>query len=295
LGTGKCISSIGRAYVPLNLLGDNTSKEYCWFDVLAKCPVPLIIGLEFVRKIQLYTKNKHLLVESPFNFSMPTLKWIGTPKGRIEFMADGKTLMGGADTGSDLDFMSLGCARRRGFKIDRRESARTRVMLPDQTIVETLGQVHVSSLQISDFESFEMTFHALPGLSCDIIFGEEFLEQMDAFNTCDILDGEDDPSIYSLHTLISLGPIQSFLARRCLTKTLTSEEDNFLLQHDAGIEAEIYRRNKANRSISKIKNRARAEAVREEEEAKRRRFDRGHENCVHCSVEEDPGSNSSST
>ena len=51
LGTGKCISSIGRAYVPLNLLGDNTSKEYCWFDVLAKCPVPLIIGLEFVQKI----------------------------------------------------------------------------------------------------------------------------------------------------------------------------------------------------------------------------------------------------
>jgi hypothetical protein len=203
--------------------------------------------------------------------------------------------MGGTDTGSDLDFMSLGCARRRGFKIDRRESGRTRVMLPDQTIVETLGQMHISSLQISDFESFEMTFHVLPGLSCDVIFGEEFLEQMDAFNACDILDDDADPSIYSLHTLINLGPIQSFLARKCLTKTLTPEEDSLLLEHDAGIEAEIYRRNKANRSISKIKNRARAEAAREEEEAKRRLFDRGHENCVHCSVEEDSGSESSST
>jgi hypothetical protein len=292
LGTGKYISSIGRAYVPLSLLGDVQSKEYCWFDILAKCPVPVIIGLEFIRKIQLYTKNKHLLVESPFNFSMPTLKWIGSPKGRIEFMADGKTLTGGADTGSDLDFMSLGCARRRGFNIDRRESARTRVMLPDQTIVETIGQVHVSSLVISDFESFEMTFHVLPGLSCDVIFGEEFLEQMDAFNACDILDGEEDPSIYSLHTLINLGPIQSFLARKCLAKTLTAEEDSLLLEHDAGIEGEIYRRNKANRSISKIKNRARAEAAREDEEAKRRLFDRGHENCVHCSVEEDPRSES---
>ena len=118
---------------------------------------------------------------------------------------------------------------------------------------------------------------------------------MDAFNACDILDDEDDPSIYSLHTLINLGPIQSFLARKCLTKTLTPEEDSFLLQHDTGIEAEIYRRNKANRSISKINNRAWAEAAREEEEAKRRRFDRGHENSVHCSAEEDPGSESSST
>jgi hypothetical protein len=229
LGTGKYISSVGRAYVQLNLLGDVKSKQYCWFDVLAKCAVPVIIGLEFVQKIQLFTKNKHLLVESPFNFSMPTLKWIGTPKGRIEFMANGKTLMGGADTGSDLDFMSLCCARRRGFKIDRRESACTRVMLPDQTIIETIGQVHVSSLVISNFESFEMTFHILPGLSCDVIFGEEFLEQMDAFNACDILDDDEDLSIYSLHTLINLGPIQSFLARKCLTKTSTPEEDSLLL------------------------------------------------------------------
>jgi hypothetical protein len=139
-----------------------------------------------------------------------------------------------------------------------------------------------------------MAFHVLPGLSCDVIFGEEFLEQMDAFNACDILDDEDDPSIYSLHTLINLGPIQSFLARKGWTKTLTPEEDSLLLEHDAGIEAEIYRRNKANRAISKIKNRARAETAREEEEVKSRRFDRGHENCVHCSVN-DPRSESSST
>jgi hypothetical protein len=162
-------------------------------------------------------------------------------KGRIEFVADGKTLIGGVDTGSDLNFISLDCARRRNFKIDRRESARTRVMLPDQTIIETIGQVHVSSLQISDFESFEMTFHVLPGLSCDVIFGEEFLEQMDAFNSCDILDGERGPSIHSLHTLINLGPIQSFLARKCLAKTLLPEGVP-QQEHDSGIEAEIYRR-----------------------------------------------------
>jgi hypothetical protein len=169
-------------------------------------------------------------------------------------------------------------------------------MLPDQTIIETIGQVHVSSLQISDFESFEMTFHVLPGLSCDVIFGEEFLEQMDAFNSCDILDGERGPSIHSLHTLINLGPIQSFLARKCLAKTLLPE-GVLQQEHDLGIEAEIYRRNKANRSISKIKNRARAEAAREQEEMKRRLFDRGHENCVHCSVEavEEPGNESPST
>jgi hypothetical protein len=297
LGDGKTISSIGRAYVPLILPGDKKSKENCWFDILATCPVPLILGFEFLRKIQLYTKSKHLLVESPFNFSMPTLKWIGTSKSRIEFMADGHTLMGVADTGSDLNFISLACARRLGFKIDTRESARTTVMLPDQRIVETIGQVHVSSLQISGLQSFEMAFHALPGLPSDVIFGEEFLEQIDAFNTCDILDDDADPYICSLHTLINLGPFQSFLARKRnrLAKALTPEEDNVLLQHDAAIEAEIYRRNKANRSISKIKNRARAEAAREEEEAKRRLYDRGHENCVHCLVEEDPGGESSST
>lgn len=188
LGSGKVVQSVGRALVPLSLFGDGQSAENRWFDVLAKCAAPMILGLNFIRKFKLYTEKKHLLVDCPYSFgNLPALKWIGSPQERINFVADGRSLTAGADTGSDLDLMSLRCARRRGFKIDTSESARSRVMLADETVVETVGQVHVSSVQLSQFDTFGMSFHVLPGLPCDIIFGEEFLDQMDAFNTCDIV------------------------------------------------------------------------------------------------------------
>jgi hypothetical protein len=278
LGSGKLIQSLGRALVPLRIFGDSQLIEHRWFDVIAKCPVPLILGLDFIRKFKLFTQNKHLLVDCPCNFgNLPLLKWIGSPRERINFVADGRSLIAGADTGSDLDLMSLQCARRRGFKIDRSESARNRVMLADETIVETIGQVHVSSVQLSHFDRFEMSFHVLPGLPCDVIFGVEFLEQMDAFNTCDIVH-LDENDIHSLNTLINLGPFQAFLTRK-----RASKPDNTAQQeHDQAIEAEIYLRNKANRALAKMKDEARAATASEAEEVKRRAFDAGHMRCRHC-------------
>jgi hypothetical protein len=278
LGSGKLIQSLGRALVPLRIFGDSQSIEHRWFDVIAKCPVPLILGLDFIRKFKLFTQKKHLLVDCPYNFgNLPVLKWIGSPRERINFVADGRSLIAGADTGSDLDLMSLQCARRRGFKIDTNESARNRVMLADETIVETIGQVHVSSVKLSHFDRFEMSFHVLPGLPCDVIFGEEFLEQMDAFSTCDIVR-LDENDIHSLNTLINLGPFQAFLTR----KRASNPDNTAQQEHDQAIEAEIYRRNKANRALAKMKDEARAATASEAEEEKRRAFDARHMRCRHC-------------
>ncbi|KAH8744037.1 hypothetical protein BGZ57DRAFT_919489 [Hyaloscypha finlandica] len=279
LGTGKVIESTGRALVPMSLFVDGQSTEHDrWFDVLAKCPAPMILGMNFIRKFKLFTENKRMLVDCPYNFgNLPALKWIGSPQERIEFLADGRSLTAGADTGSDLDLMSLHCARRRGFKVDTSQSARNRVMLADETIVETIGQVNVSSVQLSQFDSFEMSFHVLPGLPCDVIFGEEFLDQMDAFNTCDIVH-LDKNIIHSLNTLINLGPIQAFLSRNWASKPDNTAQQ----EHDEAIEAEIYRRNKANRALTKIKDETRVAAASEAEEVKRRAFDAGHLRCMHC-------------
>lgn len=282
IGTGQCIQSIGRALVPLKLLVGGESEEHCWFHILPKCPVPLIVGAEFLRKIQLFTRNKHLLVEYPFIFgSFPTFKWIGSPQGELDFFANGALLTGCADTGSDLDLISLDCAMANGFEIDKGHCSRTRVMLADESIVETVGQVHISSVQLPGFGSFEMSFHVLPNLVCDVIFGEEFLEQMDAFNTCNIIDSTGPLSLYSLNPFINLGPIQSFLSRRSATKK--SETSTMQQQHDSDIEAEVYRRNKANRLILKMKDECRAENAKIIEETRRRSFHLKHVGCIHCS------------
>jgi hypothetical protein len=279
LGAGKYVKSVGKAQVPISLFGNDFKEEFRWFHVLEKCPVPLILGMKFVEKIKLYTRNKHLLVDCPFNFgSLPTLKWVGSPRGFVNFRANGKQLVGCADTGSDLDFLSLRCAKRLGFKIDSRPSARSRVMLADESIVETVGQVHISSIELSYFESFEMSFHVLPGLASEVIFSEDFLDQMDAFNTCAQIKDTEDPYQQQLNTLISLGPIQAFLNR-----TWTPDVANTAQQeHDQVIEPEIYRRNNVKRSIRKMRDEDKAAAARATEETKKSIFDQGHARCTHC-------------
>ncbi|TVY84464.1 hypothetical protein LSUE1_G001280 [Lachnellula suecica] len=279
LGAGTFIQSIGIALVPFHLLGEAHSDEHRWFHVLKKCPEPLILGMKFLEKIKLYTKNKHLLVDSPHaSGSMPTLKWIGSPGASVNLRANGKTLVGCADTGSDLDLISLRCAKRLGLDIDTRQSARTRVMLADESVIETVGQTVNPSVQLSSFDTFEMAFHVLPGLASDVIFSEEFLEQMDAFHTCAQIKDSEDPYQQRLNTLINLGPVQAFLSRTWTPNVADTAQQ----KHDQVIEAEIYRRKKTNRTIGKIKDPDRASATREAEEVKKRSFDTGHQRCLHC-------------
>jgi hypothetical protein len=211
--------------------------------------VPLVLSFEWIEKIGLYTKRKDLLVECPSWFgNMPTLKWLGSPQGRIKFEADGKTLVGCADTGSDLDFMSLSCARRRGFAIDRRQKSRSRVMVADGTICSTEGTVHMSSIKLADFDSFDMKFHVLDGLPSDVIFGEEFLEQIDAFNTCSEIMNTGDHYLYGLNTLINLGPIQAFFSRKWGSKKVETPKQ----QSDDAVEEKLYWKNKATRLFARV-------------------------------------------
>lgn len=283
LGNGKLVSSIGMTCVPLKLLGHGQSEERRWFHVLAKCAVPLIMGNGILKKIDLYRANKHLLVDCPFSFgSLPTLKWLGSIQGGVAFTANGRELKGHADTGSDLEFMSLRCAIQKGFKIDRRHGARTRVMLADGTEVETVGQVRISSVKISQFEGFEMSFHVLAGLPCEVIFSEEFVEQMDLFDIFpDLIDSE-DVDLYTLNTLVNLGPLQALLNRKWRKKESLSAQQ----EHDSVVEAETYRRNKANRKISKMEDAMLRLAALEAEENRRTEFDRRHQSCAHCTRQE---------
>lgn len=296
MGNGQHMRSIGKALIPCSLLGGESHESY-WFHVMSKCSVPIIMGLEFLHKIQLYTTNQHLLVDSPFTFgNMPSFKWIGSPKGKMEFFADGHILEACADTGSDLDLMSLRCAIQRGFKVDRKR--KTRIMLADETVIETIGQVDLSSVQLPGFDSFKMSFHVLPNLVCDVIFGEEFLEQTDAFNTCKIINEEDLLDLYSLNTLINLGPLQALFTKMFhRKKTRSMQQRNSLSNgvvsqnaialamrdHDKRIEAEMYRQHRVDRLIERMKEEGQGVIARTaEEEATRMAFLSLHTECAYC-------------
>lgn len=221
VGNGDIVWSIGRVFETVGLPGSPFWQKKRWFYVLENCPVPLVMGMEFLREAEILTKYRHLLENCPAEMSnIPSLLWIGSPRNRLRCTIDGRQLEAVADTGSDLNLMSLACAEREGFRIDRRMEARTQIEVGSGKVIETLGQVYVSNLTLDWREpeaeppkkalhtpttnaplepdphestyppqgegddEFYIPFHVMENLPCDIIFGHKFLDDTDAFNKC---------------------------------------------------------------------------------------------------------------
>ncbi|KFY14265.1 hypothetical protein V492_02727 [Pseudogymnoascus sp. VKM F-4246] len=226
VGNGDIVWSIGRVLETVDLPDSPLWKKKRWFYVLEDCPVPVVMGMNFLREAEILTKYRHLLENCPVEMSdISSLLWIGSPKNRLRCTLDGRQLEAVADTGSDINVMSLTCAEREGFRIDRRPEARTKIAVGNGDVIETLGQVYVSNLTLDWREpeaepperpprspATEMTlepdpnasaypphgegdddlytpFHVIENLPCDIIFGHKFLDDTDAFNKCpELLD-----------------------------------------------------------------------------------------------------------
>lgn len=176
LGSGKSVKSVGRAQLSVQLPGITLQKAKRWFYVFERCPVDLILGMEFLEEGQILTKNRYLLESCPAELrNISSLLWIGSPrddnstgyvKNRLRCSMDGRDLVAVADTGSDLNVMSFECAKREHFRIDTREEARTWVQFGDGSKTKTTGQVYVYSLSL-DWRTTEtpVSNHILPNLS----------------------------------------------------------------------------------------------------------------------------------
>jgi hypothetical protein len=280
MGNGCFIRTIGRVFVKCKIATTDQLEEGRWFHVLKKSVAPIIVGLQFIAKTKILTTITHLLEDCPAGFltAMPTLKCMGS-QATINFTADGENLTGCADTGADLNFMSSQCTKRNGFQVDRSPQHRSIIMLPDESEVTTVGITQISSMHIYSFDAILMTFHILPNLPFDVIFGDEFLQSIDAFNTCcdlNILDLE-FPDLYAL---INLGPLQAWivdaLGRR---KPLVQGGRQ---RHDDLMEVERYQRNKIRRDISNIEDFNSRTLTQAVETRRMRKFDRGHQSGWHC-------------
>lgn len=196
----------------------------------------------------------------------------------IPFTADGYPLRASPDTGSDLNFISEECVIRCRFEINASDDVVRSIMLGDESIVDTIGEVEIKSMELRGHDSFAQTFHVLRDLPCDVIFGEELLEDIDAFNTCDIVFGEEDTSGLQLNTYGDMGrrSIQSRLSRRIYGPDPPLDPQ---AQHSEDLRAEMYRRSKANREIPST-----ADELWRLEFLRREAFVRDHneDTCYYC-------------
>lgn len=317
LGNGKCISSVGRVRVPVELMGNTLGRKKRWFYIFSVCPAPLVLGMPLLEEAEILTKNRNMLESCPAELSnISSLLWIGSsrdnssPRNRIKCSLDGHELDAIADTGSDLNLMSLKCAKREGFQIDRRREARRRVKVGDGTETETIGQVYVYSLGLDwrkaitpdvpansdnttpdgspqadeDPATFGAVFHVLPGLPCNVIFGRDLLEQTDAFNLCpDLLSTRSaaKDNLFELNVLISLGPVSITLPipRRLKHSPVANQDPKEI--HDDAHHAEIYRRSKKEEEIALLPE-EQQHLARATERRKIRDWDARHGRCIYC-------------
>ncbi|KAN0094254.1 hypothetical protein V8E51_017438 [Hyaloscypha variabilis] len=319
LGSGKYISSVGRVRVYVELLGNALGRKKCCFYVFSICPVPLILGMPFLEEAEIMTKNRHMLESCPAELSnISSLLWIGSPRSsnsprnRFQCLLDEHKLEAIADTGSDLNLMSLKCAKREGFQIDRRREARRRIRVGDGTEAETIGQVYVYNLSLDwrkapttpnipaqinstvnapqdispeiNESNFGAIFQVLPGLPCDVIFGRDLLDKADAFNLCPNLyptrpAKKDNP--FELNVLISLGPVPVILSipwRRWQRHAVNPGPKE---KHDNARHAEMFRRTKKEEEIALLPVELRGLA-RSREKRKIGDWDAFHRTCIYC-------------
>ena len=275
LGTGTSTYPIGKAKIWIGVPGIDFNKTVR-FDVMQECPNHLIMGSGFIDEIQLYTRNKHLLVEyRSFQHLLPILNRVGNRRQYIPFTADGYSLLACPDTGSDLEFISEECAIRCGFVINASDDVRRRIMLGDKSTVDTIGEVEIESLELTSHDSFAHTFHVLRNLVCDVIFGEKFLEDIDAFSTCEIILGDEESSELQFNPLIDMGLLQTGFSR--LIYGQPAHQETRQEEHDRLIETEIHQRNKADREIPSFQT-----ELWRTESARRAAFVQSHETCEIC-------------
>jgi hypothetical protein len=179
---GRVFTSVGVVLVDV-AFPDDPSKIWrnCRFYVVKTCAAPLIIGDSFLRHTSTLTNNKHRLKKLSFPVKTPwRVCYMDVPRRLLHCSIYGKRVLASADTGSNVDLVSLDYAMRRGWQIRKMPAGTGSVSLADGTVKEITGYVNVS-LRIAGVVHLQ-TLYVLDGLMCDVLLGDETLDKLDVFN-----------------------------------------------------------------------------------------------------------------
>ena len=218
MGTGMVRRAIGRVRASCAFAKESGTKMKCWFYVLPKLASPLIMGSQFLRDTKTMSHFTDRLEDHfPCTSPVPMVNLISSTrqaKRRLAAFIDGRHTYINADSGSHLDLMSSAYVKKYRYKLDRRRECRKRVQLADATVADTIGQVK-AELTLPDGSTFSKTFDVLPGLTSEVLIGEDTLAKLNVFTEhessfMDVLGGERH---LELSILSHLGRLNGFLAR----------------------------------------------------------------------------------
>lgn len=195
LANGKKITALGKALLHYRFGSGqgatlDTGALACTVYVFQTLIVPALLGAAFLAENEIYTKNRHRLIQQMVTSRQALrVNSIGTPKRGLFCRLDTSVTYATVDTGSDLDLVSPQFARERGFKV---EPIFEELQFADGSKGTTSGVFEVS-FAIGDVDSSELfrprqetitslDFFVLDGLSSDVIVGEDTLEELEVLD-----------------------------------------------------------------------------------------------------------------
>ncbi|PQE17556.1 hypothetical protein CJF30_00009579 [Rutstroemia sp. NJR-2017a BBW] len=105
------------------------------------------------------------------------------PHGEQGNVLEDFVFMANPDSGSEVDLVSPEFCRQNNLPISRLDSV-SKVQFADGSIATLLGKTEVRVIMgEQQTDIFERTFYVLEDLTCDVLFGEDFLDVLDPFNT----------------------------------------------------------------------------------------------------------------
>jgi hypothetical protein len=213
IANGKQIKSAGRVSVECAFARDSNVVKTCVFHVFTRLVVPLIMGAGFLRETETLSLYRNRLQERPWIASLPLrVMHIDGAKERFKCYIDGNEVLANADTGSEMDLMSRNYALESRHNIKKLEFD-TEVQFADGSIALLAGQI------FSQFRTCERDpwstkwFYVLENLTCDVLLGEETLDENDAFNLdTSTVTTQQDSSGLDLNTIFWAKSVERRLA-----------------------------------------------------------------------------------
>lgn len=186
VANGNIIKAMGRIVITVAFAKEPSTKVlHCAFYVFETLISPLIMGMSFLNLTETLVKYKHRLQDIISLDAAPLqLCSLDTPRCRLFCQANMQPKLACADTGSEIDLMSLAYVQQRGFFMTAVDRGNSEVQFADGSTAYLAGKVEITIVLGTQSDApYVTTFYVLENLSCDILFGEEFLDGTNAFDT----------------------------------------------------------------------------------------------------------------
>ena len=185
LPTGKMIHAIGFVKASWQFLWEPLLLREQVLAVLPECVFDVLIGSPFLRLTKSMSTNKHRISRMPRanGLRVRCVNLVGCPSQRMMGMLGSEPVAALPDYGSEPNLISHEYAKSRGWVYDSSVEYKNLIMFADGSTDETAGEITLPWTFGNWTRGSTQTvrFSVLHGCVFDVILGQDFLDDTDAF------------------------------------------------------------------------------------------------------------------